>query len=458
MKKICLLFFLFQSLYLTAERSMYVDDFDTVINSTSAKTALLQYAQSHQITYLILYDLQTVHVQYNLTMASSNQILADFIKNAKMNYGITKIAAAGESASFFQTRIMAYNATRNAANEKFDVLNFEFEFWNNPLTAAPNGVYCIDYLQGAGLSCDSTGAFAFCKTQLMQMRSMVNASSHPMTTEMYVGWTNAGQLKIIADWVDRTLIHAYVVNPSTAFNYTLARLQSYTTYSGVENIAIIFSAEPNFMGPWLTTNGMGNAQQTFLNAYNANTEPWKNHVTMTGFTYFTYSMMANILLPIQLADFEGIINNKITFLSWKIVQESNFSHVEVEESLDGSHFESIGTVQRLNGEDYVFQSPFSRVQGNYYRLKIFDNDGSFSYSKIIFLLNEQKNTLHCYPNPTSGLIHFTPSHQQPYTLYNAMGQIVLKGTALPETLDLQFCEQGIYTLRCGDAHLKIIKE
>ncbi len=458
MKNICFFVFLFQSLCMNAERSMYVDDFDTVINSTSAKTTLLQYAQSHQITYLILYDLQTVHQQHNLTMASSNQILADFIKNAKLNYGITKIAAAGESAWFFQNRIMAYNATRTVGNEKIDVLNFEFEFWNNPLTAAPNGVYCIDYLQGAGLSCDSTGAFAFCKTQLMQMRSMVNASSHPMTTEMYVGWTNTGQLKIIADWVDRTLIHAYVVNPSTAFNYTLARLQSYTTYSGVENIAIIFSTEPNFMGPWLNANGMGNAQQIFLNAYNANTEPWKNHVTMTGFTYFTYSMMSNILLPIQLTDFEGIVKEKNIFLSWKIASEHNVSHFEVEESSDGSHFETVGTVQNDHSEMYVFQYPFVTKKDGYYRLKILNHDGSLSYSTILFLSKKQKNTLHCYPNPTSGLVHFTRNEQKSYTLYNATGQAVLKGDELPETLDLQFFTQGLYTLYSGDTHLKIIKE
>jgi hypothetical protein len=458
MKKLFFFFLFLQSFSTNAERSMYVDDFDTVINSTAAKTTLLQYAQSHQITHLILYDLQTVHVQHNLTMASTNQILADFIKNAKMNYGITKIAVAGESASFFQTRIMAYNATRSAANEKVDVLNLEFEFWNTPLTASPNGVYCIDYLQGAGLPCDSMGAFSFCKTQLMQMRTLVNASSHPMTTEMYVGWTNVGQLKIIANLVDRTLIHAYVVNANNAFNYTLARLQSYNTYSGIENITIIYSTEPNFMGPWLNTNGMANAEQTFMTAYNANTEPWKAHVTMTGFTYFTYSMMANIVLPTQLTDFEGIINNKTIFLSWQIALESNISHFEVEESSDGNRFEKLGTIPYNNKEDYVFQHPFSGTTGNYYRLKMLDRDGNFSYSKIIFLLHKQQNTLRCYPNPTSSIVHFSTNENQPYTLYNTLGQMLLKGDALPETLDLQRFDQGVYEIKVGEAHLKIVKD
>jgi hypothetical protein len=75
------------------QRAMYVDDFDAILNSNVSKTQLLQYAQSHQITSLLLYDLHNVHNQHDLTNATTNQILADFIQNAKQNYGITKITA-----------------------------------------------------------------------------------------------------------------------------------------------------------------------------------------------------------------------------------------------------------------------------------------------------------------------------------------------------------------------------
>lgn len=274
---------------------MYVDDFDTIISSTSAKADLLQYAKNHQITYLILYDLHTVHNQYNLTNATSNQVLANFIADAKTNYGITKIAAAGENAWFFQNRIIAYNNTRNNANEKFDVLGMEFEFWT-PQFTQPGGSYCTDYLIPNSLSCDSIGAFAFCKDQLLQMKTMANASSHPMQVEMYVGWLNTGQLHTIASIVDRVLIHAYVTNPNTSFNYALTRLQQYDTFNGVGNVSIIFSSEPNFMGPWLENSSMKGAEKTFLDAYNAASGTWKSKVNLQGFTYFTYSMMQNVAL------------------------------------------------------------------------------------------------------------------------------------------------------------------
>ncbi len=322
------------------ERSMYVDDFDTVINSASAKITLLQYAKSHKITYLILYDLYTVHNQHNLTNAATNQILADFIADAKNNYGITKIAAAGENASFFQTRILAYNNTRSNPKEKFDVLGMEFEFWTPSLTNS-GGFYCDDYLIPNALPCDSVGAFAFCKSQLLQMRMMADASSHPLTVEMYVGWLNAGQMKIIAGLVDRMLVHAYVTNPTTSYTYALTRLQNYATINGMENVTIIFSAEPNFMGPWLNTNSLQSAEQTFLNAYNAASGSWKSHVNLQGFTYFTYSMMAAAPL-------------KSTYLAYDAM--SNSANTPLHNSTGGTGWAAPWDVQNAPSVGYLFNT------------------------------------------------------------------------------------------------------
>jgi hypothetical protein len=112
-----------------------------------------------------------------------------------------------------------------------------------------------------------------------------------MTVEMYVGWPDATELQEIADIVDKTLIHAYVTDPSTAFTYALTRLEDYDTYTGVADVSIIYSAEPNFMGPWLADNGLAEAESIFMNDYNAASGNWKNHVNLEEFTYFTYSYL-----------------------------------------------------------------------------------------------------------------------------------------------------------------------
>jgi len=281
-----------------AERSLYVDDFANILNSGALKTSLLEYAESNEITYLLLYELHLVHNEHDLTNSTSNQILADFMADAKQNYGITKIAATAENAWFFENRIIAYNESRTSADEKFDALGMEFEFWT-PIFTDPGGYYCINYLTPNGHTCDNAGAYAFCKGELEAIRILADNSTHPMTTEMYVGWPDATQLLEIADIVDRTLIHAYVPDPNNAFSYAEGRLEYYENYTGIADIMIIFSAEPNFSGPWLQANNMVAAEQIFMDDYNASTGAWKTKVDLQDFVYFTYTMMNDIVLPIN---------------------------------------------------------------------------------------------------------------------------------------------------------------
>lgn len=285
---ICILMSISTSLL--AQRAMYVNDFANILNDTAQKTGLLTYAQKNEITYLIFYELHLVHNQHDLTNATTNQILADFLTDAKQNYGITKVAAAGENAWFFENRIIAYNDSRTLSTEKFDVLGMEFEFWT-PQFTDPGEYYCVNYLTPNGFTCDNAGAYAFCKGELQEMTILAAANSHPTTVEMYVGWPTATQLQEIADIVDKTLIHAYVTDPSTAFAYALTRLEDYNTYTDVADISIIFSAEPNFMGPWLADNSLAEAEAIFMTNFNAATGSWKSQVNLEGFTYFTHSYL-----------------------------------------------------------------------------------------------------------------------------------------------------------------------
>lgn len=289
---------LFLCQFAKAERSLYVDDFANILNNAALKTSLLEYAENNEITYLLFYELHLVHNEHDLTNPVSNQILADFLADAKQNYGITKLAATAENAWFFENRIIAYNESRTNADEKFDVLGMEFEFWT-PIFTDPGGYYCVNYLTPNGYSCDNAGAYAFCKGELEAMRILADNSTHPMTIEMYVGWPDETQLLEIADIVDRTLIHAYVPDPNNAFSYAEGRLEYYENYTGTAAITIIFSSEPNFSGPWLQANNMAMAEQIFMDAYTASTASWKSNIDMQGFTYFTYTMMNDIVLPIN---------------------------------------------------------------------------------------------------------------------------------------------------------------
>jgi Secretion system C-terminal sorting domain len=451
-----LIFFLLCSHTLFAQRMMYVNGFNAILNSNTSKTTLLQYAQNHSITHLALYDLHLVQNEHDLTNANSNQILANFIADAKQNYGITKIIATGENATFFQTRIMAYNNTRRVSTEKFDGLGMEFEFWT-PSLMQTGGYYCTNYLIPNHLTCDSAGAFAFCKSQLKLMKTMTTNSTHPMTVEMYTGWPNQGQMQEIADIVDKTYIHVYVSNVNTMFAYALTRLQLYNTYAGVENISIIFSAESAFMGTWLVANGMAAAEQIFTTAYNNATGAWKNHLNWQGFSYFTYSMLSNVALPLERIDFKGFMNHQKSILIWQIENATKIRGFEVEKSTFGNHFEKIGFVPFTEAKNYDFSENDSN--GGYYRLKILEMNGHFTYSNVLFIEKKDKNSFVVFPNPTVNRLFIQATSlvkDTPYAILNAVGQVILEDFILPESIDLQSFTTGIYWLKAGNHIQKFV--
>lgn len=115
-------------------------------------------------------------------------------------------------------------------------------------------------------------------------------------------------------------------------------------------------------------------------------------------------------LPVKLTGFTGSINNKYVQLSWQTSQEINSSYFEAQRSNDGSSFEPFATftakefsnvTTNYSANDDLYQYTESNV---FYRLKMVDVDGKFTYSNIVMLkVNGMltTNTI-AWPNPTTG--------------------------------------------------------
>ena len=69
---------------------------------------------------------------------------------------------------------------------------------------------------------------------------------------------------------------------------------------------------------------------------------------------------------------------------------------------------------------------------NYYRLKMEDADGKFTYSNVIAVKISNGNSISVYPNPVSDVfnINISGKQNQSYrlTIYNAAGQSVYTNT------------------------------
>jgi hypothetical protein len=99
-------------------------------------------------------------------------------------------------------------------------------------------------------------------------------------------------------------------------------------------------------------------------------------------------------LPVTLLNFTAIKTSASTAtLQWETSSEKNSSYFSVEKSFDGVHFSEIGMVKAYGNSSspitYKFNMDFNAT--SYYRLKIMDFDGSYTYSNIRAL--EQKDNI-----------------------------------------------------------------
>lgn len=108
------------------------------------------------------------------------------------------------------------------------------------------------------------------------------------------------------------------------------------------------------------------------------------------------------LLPVTITGFTAEKSNESVLLKWYATQETNFKQYDIERSTDGSSFYRTGTVQGRNLVAYSFtDNNLPLVNTVYYRLKMIDIDGKFSYSNIVPVrINGNFSNALVYPNPT----------------------------------------------------------
>ncbi|MFZ1703219.1 MAG: hypothetical protein WAT79_02670 [Saprospiraceae bacterium] len=109
-------------------------------------------------------------------------------------------------------------------------------------------------------------------------------------------------------------------------------------------------------------------------------------------------------LPVVLTDFSAdYTEDNVVLLFWQSANEYNTAYYEVEHSPDGVHFQTIG-VRSASGHssqltNYEFNDYSPGFGNQYYRLKMIDHDGQFSYSSTRAVrIKNSAETLKIYPS------------------------------------------------------------
>lgn len=130
---------------------------------------------------------------------------------------------------------------------------------------------------------------------------------------------------------------------------------------------------------------------------------------ITGKTKGTTTSSATIAtaLPIKLSGFSANKKDGDAILNWSVEnQDAQSSRFEIEKSFNGTDFENIGAVNFSSsaGDNYSFTDRNVNVSDPatvvYYRLKMLDKDGQFTYSEIKNIrLYDKGLNISLYPNP-----------------------------------------------------------
>jgi len=112
------------------------------------------------------------------------------------------------------------------------------------------------------------------------------------------------------------------------------------------------------------------------------------------------------VLPLTLVNLTATKDDNNSIINWQTANEVNTDYFNVQRSLDGERFSTVGKVNsKLNGgvqNDYSYTDNVTDLQPGkvFYRLQIVDHDNNNSFSKIVYIvINNNNLRIKLYPNP-----------------------------------------------------------
>ena len=171
-------------------------------------------------------------------------------------------------------------------------------------------------------------------------------------------------------------------------------------------------------------------------------------------------------LPVEMSELSGFLDNNKANLYWETYKEVDNQGFELQKSIDGKNFETIGFVksQAVDGNSasilkYEFVDQKVINKETYYRLKQVDIDKSFNYSNVISLkprnIKDDLKLL-AYPNPFKNTLILTRQNGKvdiaKISIIDISGKIVLEKNMDTDKINIetQNLPNGTYFIKYED--------
>lgn len=261
--------------------------------------------------------------------------------------------------------------------------------------------------------------------------------------------------------IDRILpiSHVLPLPASQADSSFMVKWQGSDSISGVRNYNIYVAVDSSTFTLWQSNvsdtfaifTGHPNHQYSF---YSISTDSAGNVEAPKRIAETTTGVFK--ALPLSLLDFTAtLLNQKTTALNWQTTNEINTKVFEIEHSLDGLTFSTVGFVAANRSASlsntYTFSHSLLSEGVHYYRVKIVDADGKFAYSKVLQVLLpiNMHDMFVFFPNPANTSITIIGKNLKDIVVRDLEGRLILTKniqSVYSSTLNLAGLSKGVYTL------------
>ena len=180
-------------------------------------------------------------------------------------------------------------------------------------------------------------------------------------------------------------------------------------------------------------------------------------VSLTGGAVYRLEAASGGPLPVTLRAFSGAVAGGAVKLDWNTSTEINLKQFQIQYSLNANSFTPAGAVaanNAINGASYSFTHILNNTGPVFYRLKMMEEDGSFSYSNTIKVIITDGNSKLVSPTViTDGYLRINLSNKAyaSLELINSNGVRVFNRTIDGQTGRLEIATgtlaPGVYMVR-----------
>ncbi len=288
------------------------------------------------------------------------------------------------------------------------------------------------------------------------------------TTDGSTNWfdTSSGNGLSSSDWGGEARMETVIIDVSGADEVRIDGVGSTVGTSVFNNLPTeyfewfyILDSDPEQNFGFTTSDGSLDASQTvdvtgvddLIVGFNFNINGGGD-----GFEDMDITVEQTVTAPVELSSFKAVDKNGMAELSWTTASEINNSHFDVQRSIDGRSFETIGVVKGMGttnvAQSYSFASEIAEGMSNYYRLKQVDYDGAFELSNVLVLKSkDSKDTsFDVFLNGASELNVFGAVDSE-YIIRDQQGRTLLSGHLTGyDNIDISALNQGVHFISVMD--------